>query len=142
MLSSLGEGIAVTGSVNKRGEIQAIGGATHKIEGFFEVCKSKGLTGDQGVVIPKGNVRNLVLKDEVTQAVKDGRFTVYAVESVEHGMEVLTDLPTGEPDESGDYPEGTLNHAITQKLERMAAKAKDLSGDGDITTGDREPQNN
>ncbi len=146
LLSSLGDipikqGIAVTGSVNQRGEIQAIGGATHKIEGFFEVCKSKGLTGDQGVIIPKGNVNNLILNDEVTQAVKDGRFTVYAVESVEQGMEVLTGVPTGEPDDTGDYSEGTLNYAITQKLERLAAKAKDLSGDGDGTTGDRESEN-
>ena len=73
----------------------------------------------------------------MTQAVKDGRFTVYAVESVEQRMEVLTGVPTGEPNEAGDYPEGTLNHAITLKLERMAAKAKELAGDGDVTTGDR-----
>lgn len=135
LLSSLADlpinqGIAVTGSVNQRGEIQAIGGATHKIEGFFEVCKAKGLTGHQGVIIPEDNVKNLVLRDDVVQAVRDGLFTVYAVETVEQGMEILTDMPAGEPDDKGSYPKDTLNYAIHKKLEHLAEKARELAGQG------------
>ena len=135
LLSSLSDipinqGLAVTGSVNQRGEIQAIGGATYKIEGFFDVCKAKGLTGRQGAVFPKDNIRHLVLRDDVVQAVRDGLFTIYAVESIEQGMEVLTGVPAGEPDESGSYPENTLNYAINKNLEHLAAKAREMAGRG------------
>ena len=131
LLSSLAgipinQGVAVTGSINQHGEIQAIGGATHKIEGFYEVCKTRGLTGRQGVIIPKDNVKNLVLRDDVVQAVRDGLFTIYAVETVEQGMEVLTGIPAGEPDENGAYPEGTLNYVINTNLEHIAARARAL----------------
>ena len=135
LLSSLAgvpirQGIAVTGSVNQRGEVQAIGGATYKIEGFFDVCKAKGLTGDQGVIVPKDNIRNLVLREDVIQAVRDGLFTVYAVDTIEQGMEVLTGIPAGSLDGTGQYPEGTLNHVIARNLEQMAAKAKAAEGRG------------
>ena len=135
LLSSLSglpinQGFAVTGSVNQRGEIQAIGGATHKIEGFFDVCKGKGLTGHQGVVIPKDNIRNLVLREDVIEAVREKKFTIYAVERVEEGIEILTGVPAGEPDGNGAYPEGTVNYHIVQNLEHLATKAKELMGWG------------
>ncbi|MDO8750952.1 MAG: ATP-binding protein [Dehalococcoidia bacterium] len=143
LLSSLAgipiqQSIAVTGSVNQRGEIQAIGGAIYKIEGFFDVCKAKGLTGRQGVIIPKDNIRNLVLREDVIQAVRDGLFTVYAVETVEQGIEILTGMPAGEPDAGGRYPEGTLNHAICKNLDHLATKAREVEGrdrDGDSRNG-------
>ena len=141
LLSSLADipinqGIAVTGSVNQHGEIQAIGGAIYKIEGYYDVCKAKGLTGRQGVIIPRDNVKNLVLRDDVVQAVQDGRFHIYAVKSVEEGIEVLTGVPSGDPGGNGDYPEGTLNHAINQRLEEMAVAARRMAGrDGDEDDG-------
>ena len=110
LLSALSEvpirqGIAVTGSVNQTGEVQSIGGATHKIEGFFDVCKAKGLTGEQGVVIPKDNVRNLMLRPEVVEAVRDGVFHIYAVSKIDEGIEALTGMEAGEKGEDGKYPE-------------------------------------
>ena len=100
------QGIAVTGSVNQSGDVQAIGGATYKIEGFYDVCKVKGLTGSQGVMIPKDNLRNLVLKEEEVEAVRTGQFNIYAVSSIDEGLEVLTGAPAGEYQEDGMYPEG------------------------------------
>lgn len=111
--------IAVTGSVNQKGEIQPIGGVNEKIEGFYEICKRKGLTGKQGVMIPKQNVKNLVLKSEVVEAVRDGNFHIYAIEHIEEGIEILTGLEAGKPDENGEYPEGTLNYLILKNLESM-----------------------
>ena len=106
----------MTGSVNQKGQVQAIGGVNQKIEGFFEVCKSKGLTGQQGVIIPQANVKNLMLKKEVVDAIKDGKFHVYQVSTVAEGIEILTGVPAGEPDPDGDYPEGSLYHKVQQKL--------------------------
>jgi len=121
ILSSLADipihqGIAVTGSVNQKGQIQAIGGVNQKIEGYFEVCKSKGLTGRQGVIIPQANVKNMMLKKEVIDAVRDGKFHVYQVATVTEGIEILTGIPAGEPGPEGDYPEGTLYHKVQKKL--------------------------
>lgn len=132
LLSSLSgmaiqQGIAATGSVNQFGQVQAIGGATYKVEGFYDVCKAKGLTGEQGVVIPRANVKNLVLRDDVVLAVKEGRFHVWAVDTVEQGMELLTGIPMGQPDAAGSYPEGTINHALIKHLDRLAEKARELS---------------
>ena len=118
------QGIAVTGSVNQAGQVQAIGGATHKIEGFFQVCKAKGLTGDQGVMIPKDNVRNLALSREVVQAVKDRRFHIYAVSTIDEGMEVLTGVEAGHKGEDGKYPDGTIHQLVERRLEDMARKAR------------------
>lgn len=113
------QGLAVTGSMDQQGRVQAVGGATRKIEGFFAVCKAKGLTGAQGVLVPSANVRNLVLNDEVASAVREGRFHVYAVETVEEGLELLTGLPAGERGEHGAYPEGSVNARVTSTLRQM-----------------------
>ncbi|SES94140.1 Lon protease family protein [Anaerobranca gottschalkii] len=113
------QSIAVTGSVNQKGEIQPIGGVNEKIEGFFDVCKLKGLTGKQGVIIPVQNVNNLMLKEEVIDAVKKNEFHIYAISHVDQGMEILTGIPMGEKDKGGEYPEGTLNYLITKKLKEL-----------------------
>jgi lon-related putative ATP-dependent protease len=110
------QGIAVSGSVNQKGKIQAIGGVNQKIEGFFEVCKSKTLTGNQGVIIPRANTRNLMLNKEVIDAVKRREFHVYQVSTVEEGIEILTGIPAGKPDKNGDYPDGTVYAAVQKKL--------------------------
>ena len=117
------QGIAVTGSVNQKGQIQAIGGVNQKIEGFFDVCKEKGLTGTQGVLIPRANVKNLMLKKDVTDAVKKGKFHVYQVATVEEGIEILTGVPAGYPDEEGLYPEGTVYHGAQEKLKKYLERS-------------------
>jgi len=147
LLSSLSglplkQGIAVTGSVNQQGQIQPIGGANQKIEGFFEVCKIQGLDGAQGVIIPQRNVRNLMLRDEVIQAVEEGEFHIWPVETVDEGIAVLTGVEAGEVQEDGTYPEGTVSDLVVKGLHRLAetlrefgkgkeeeAEEKDASGD-------------
>jgi predicted ATP-dependent protease len=129
ILSSLSEipiiqGIAVTGSVNQKGRIQAIGGVNYKIEGFFDVCKAKGLTGKQGVLIPQANVNNLMLKKEVIDAVKHARFHIYQVASVEEGIEILTGVPAGVMDANGDYQENTVYGKVQKKLETYVMQAQ------------------
>ena len=124
----LGQNIAVTGSVNQKGEVQAIGGVNQKIEGFFQVCQAKKLTGDQGVVIPRQNVRNLMLRDEVIEAVKQGKFHVYSVGSIDEGVEILTGVEAGEMGEDGSYPEGSINHRVGRQLKEMAAKLRQFQG--------------
>ena len=124
ILSSLSEipvkqGIAVTGSVNQNGEVQAIGGVNQKIEGHFDVCRLKGLTGAQGVMIPRTNLRNLMLRSDVIDAVKEDKFHIYAVGTVDEGIEVLTGVPAGQCDDSGSYPEGTVNRAVQDKLRQF-----------------------
>jgi len=111
--------IAVTGSVNQKGEIQPIGGVNEKIEGFFEICKSKGLIGEQGVMIPSQNIKNLMLKEEVINAVKNGQFHIYAINTIEEGIEILTDKKAGSLGENGEYPENTINNLIMKKLRKM-----------------------
>ena len=113
------QGIAVTGSVNQIGEVQAIGGATYKIEGFYKVCKARGLTGSQGVMIPKDNVRNLVLNREVVDAVEAGRFHIYAISSIDEGIEVLTGVEAGQLGEDGEYPDGTVHSLVERRLMEM-----------------------
>jgi len=108
--------IAVTGSVNQKGEIQPIGGATEKIEGFFAVCKAKGLTGKQGVMIPHQNVTNLTLDDEVIEAVKAGKFHIWPVATVDQGIEILTGLPAGERGPDGSFPPGTIHYLVSKRL--------------------------
>ena len=110
------QGIAVTGSVNQKGEIQAIGGVNEKIEGFFDVCVKKGLTGDQGVMIPKANVRNLVLRKDVVRAVDEGKFHIYQVASIEEGIEVLTGMPAGCADADHLFPKDTLYGRVQHRL--------------------------
>jgi len=131
ILSALSEtpikqGLAVTGSVNQKGEVQAIGGVNEKIEGFYEVCKAKGLTGTQGVLIPQSNVQNLMLKEEVVEAVKDGRFHIFPVETIDQGIEFLTGTKAGVKRSDGTFEEGTLNYKVSQKLRAMAEKLKEF----------------
>ena len=123
------QGIAVTGSVNQHGEVQAIGGVNEKIEGFFEICKARGLTGDQGVLIPPANVRNLMLKPEVVEAATSGKFRIHAVETIDQGIEILTGLPAGERGADGSYPEGSINDRVERRLRSFAeARRKFLGG--------------
>jgi predicted ATP-dependent protease len=112
------QGIAVTGSVNQKGKIQAIGGVNQKVEGFFDVCKAKGLTRKQGVLIPRANVKNLMLKKEVVDAVKKRQFHIYRVSTVEQGIEILTGVSAGIPDPDGNYPEASVYGKIQEKLKR------------------------
>jgi lon-related putative ATP-dependent protease len=118
------QNIAITGSINQKGEIQPIGGVNEKIEGFFSVCKARGFTGDQGVVIPKANVRNLMLKKEVVQAVKDGKFGVLAVSTADEAITVMTGIPAGTRQDDGTWPEGTFNFLVDRNLREMARKQK------------------
>lgn len=125
LLSSLSgfplkQGIAVTGSVDQVGQVQAVGGVNRKIEGFFDVCRVKGLTGDQGVIIPAKNVKNLMLREDVVEAVREGKFHIYPVSTVDEGIEILTGVPAGEPQEDGTYPEGTVNGAVQRRLQELA----------------------
>lgn len=112
------QGIAVTGSVNQKGRIQSIGGVNQKIEGFFEVCQSKGFTGEQGVVIPAGNVQNLMLKRAVVDAVREGRFHIYPIHTASEGIAILTGMPAGEPNRFGTYPAATVYGRAQKKLKQ------------------------
>jgi len=121
--------IAVTGSVNQKGEIQPIGGVNEKIEGFFQTCKARGLKGNEGVMIPHQNVVNLMLNDEVVEAVKQGKFHIYPVKTIEEGIEILTDVPAGEMDEHGYYPEGTVYYKVQKKIEKYARIVEEFDGE-------------
>jgi lon-related putative ATP-dependent protease len=123
----LRQDIAVTGSLNQKGEIQPIGGVNEKIEGFFEVCKAKGLTGDQGVIIPHQNAQNLMLRHEVIDAVKKGKFHIYPVENIDEGIAILTGVEAGKKQKNGTFPEGTVNHLVDQELQRLAKSWKSFS---------------
>ncbi|MEE8185853.1 MAG: ATP-binding protein [Thermodesulfobacteriota bacterium] len=120
----LNQGIAVTGSMNQLGEVQPVGGVNEKIEGFFDVSLAKGLTGKQGVIIPIKNVRHLMLKKEVIEAVKEGKFHVYPIGYIDEGLEILTGMPAGEKQKDGTYPEGTVNHLTAKKLKELAKTLK------------------
>ena len=134
LLSSLAEVpikqyIAVTGSVNQRGEIQPIGGVNEKIEGFFQTCKARGLKGNEGVMIPHQNVVNLMLDDEVLEAVKNGKFHIYAIKNVTEGIELLTGMSAGQKDERGEYGEDTIFHKVQKKLEKYARIMEEVEGE-------------
>ena len=125
LISSLSEipinqSIAVTGSVNQKGQIQPIGGVNEKIEGYFQICKMRGLNGKHGVMIPVQNVDNLQLSDEIIDAVKNNLFHIYAVSTIEEGIEVLTGVPAGKKDKSGHFPAGTVNYLVYEKLKKYA----------------------
>ena len=141
-LSSLpiSQGIAVTGSVNQAGEVQAIGVATQKIEGFFGVCKARGLDGTQGVMVPRDNLKNLVLNDEVTEAVRKGKFTIYGVSTIDEGIEVLTGVPAGEADEDGVYPDGTVHYSVEKRLRELAQSARRFGKEDDRDGPEEEPR--
>jgi len=148
LLSSLSDvpikqNIAVTGSVNQKGEIQPIGGINQKIEGFFEVCRAKGLNGDQGVMMPTKNLKHLMLRDEVIEAVKSGKFHIWAVSTVDEGIEVLTDVEAGTRKDGGGYPEGTINYKVDKMLKEMANKLRYFSvasKDGEKVVAPRIPK--
>jgi lon-related putative ATP-dependent protease len=123
------QGIAVTGSVNQKGEIQAIGGVNHKIEGFYEVCKIKGFTGKQGAMVPHTNQKNLMLSKEVIDAVKKHNFHVYQIPTIEDGIEILTGVPAGKADKDGIFPQGTVYGAVQQKLKQYFKHSLELKKD-------------
>jgi lon-related putative ATP-dependent protease len=131
------QGVAVTGSVNQHGDVQAIGGVNHKIEGFFRVCKAHGITGRQGVMIPSRNVGDLILSPEVLEAVKDGQFHIWAVDHVDQGIELLTGVPAGEPDENGEYPEGTINYLVDLRLDELAKGIKEYETEAEEEAKER-----
>jgi lon-related putative ATP-dependent protease len=118
---------AVTGSVDQRGQIQAIGGVNEKIEGFFDSCRITGFTGRQGVIIPASNVKHLMLRDDVVASAAAGKFAIHPIDTVDQGLELLTGIPAGVADTSGEYPEGSLNRRIAARLDAFAAKAAELA---------------
>jgi predicted ATP-dependent protease len=147
LLSSLAElpikqNIAVTGSVNQRGEIQAIGGATAKIEGFFDVCRAMpgGLTGDQGVILPAANVPTLMLRDDVVETVAQGKFHVYPVHKVDEGIEILTGVPAGERDAEGAYPPDSVNGLVDARLCALAQEQEEIDRPRKGGAGNREEE--
>ncbi len=132
---ALRQDLAVTGSLNQKGEIQPIGGVNEKIEGFFDVCRAKGLTGTQGVLIPHQNVQNLMLRSDIVEAVRGGRFHVYPVRTIDEGISLLTGVEAGAADAKGDYPDGTVHGLVERELQRLAKGWKsfavpDDKGDG------------
>ncbi|MEW6233340.1 MAG: ATP-binding protein [Chloroflexota bacterium] len=130
------QGLAVTGSVNQRGEVQAIGGVNEKVEGFYEVCKAKGLTGEQGVLIPESNVRHLMLKEGVVEAIQQGKFHVYPVKNVDQGIELLTGVSAGMRQDDGSFPEGTVNGRVDRCLRELAERLKGFAEEGKKKTGE------
>jgi predicted ATP-dependent protease len=140
----LRQGIAVTGSVNQHGEIQAVGGVTAKIEGFFAVCKARELSGEQGIIIPASNVPNLMLDEEVVDAVRAGQFHVWAVRTIDEGMELLTGIPAGQRGHDGHYPEGTVHRLVEDRLqvyaERLRAFVSDHKTEAERDHGSTDPR--
>ena len=131
LLSSLSESpirqdLAVTGSVNQKGEVQPIGGVNQKIEGFYQVCKSKGLTGTQGVIIPESNIEDLMLRADVVEAVKQGKFHIYSVKTINQGIELLSGVKAGEKYKNGEYPANTINYLVNERLKQLAQYWKDF----------------
>ncbi len=122
----LRQDIAVTGSVNQKGEIQPIGGVNQKIEGFFEVCKAQGLTHEQGVMIPHQNVDDLMLKPEVVESVKSGMFHVYPIKTIDEGIEILTGVSAGQKQDDGKYPKNTVNYLVDLRLQKLALGMKEF----------------
>ena len=122
----INQSMAVTGSVNQKGEIQPIGGVNDKIEGFYQVCKMRGLDGNHGVMIPVQNVQNLSLSDEIIEAVKNKKFHIYAISTIEEGIEILTGVPAGKKDANGHFPAGSINYLAYEKLKKYAKLSKDM----------------
>ncbi|MGB0129172.1 MAG: Lon-insertion domain-containing protein, partial [Rhodocyclaceae bacterium] len=119
------QSLAVTGSVNQYGRVQAIGGVNEKIEGFFDICRARGLDGEHGVLIPDANVKHLMLREDVVQACAEGKFKLYAVSTVDEAIETLTGVAAGEPDDQGVVPEGTVNFLVAAQLAEMAMTRRD-----------------
>jgi len=124
------QSFAVTGSVDQLGRVQAIGGVNEKIEGFFDVCRAKGFTGGQGVLIPAANVRHLMLRHDVVETARAGRFRIIPVETIDQGIELLTGVPAGAVDISGQYPAGTINQRIAARFAALSKKARQFGQAG------------
>jgi predicted ATP-dependent protease len=142
LLSALSElpirqGIAVTGAVDQHGRVHAVGGVTAKVEGFFAVCRARGLTGDQGVAIPRANVPHLMVSDEVVAAVAAGDFHIWAVEHVDEGIELLTGHPAGAPGADGAYPEGSAHRRVDDRLHDYATRLRAFGPDASDGAGRR-----
>jgi lon-related putative ATP-dependent protease len=140
LLSALAEqpirqSLAVTGSVNQRGEVQAIGGVNEKIEGFFDICRARGLNEQQGVLIPKSNVQHLMLREDVVDAVKHGQFAIYPIATIDEGIEILTGVKAGERGPEGRFPGGTINRLVEDKVKSFAERARGFAK-GSAGTGD------
>jgi len=120
------QSLAITGSINQHGKVQAIGGVNEKIEGFFDICKARGLTGDHGVLIPSSNVKHLMLRDDVVQAATEGCFRIYPVSTVDEAITLLTGVAAGEADAKGSYPEGSVNQRIEARINELIALRKEF----------------
>ena len=118
------QSLAVTGSMNQHGQVQVIGGVNEKIEGFFDTCNARGLTGEQGVLIPKDNVQHLMLRRDVVEAVAAGKFNVYPIATIDDAMTLLTGVPAGRRDDAGEYPQDTVNHGVENSLRRLAERRR------------------
>jgi predicted ATP-dependent protease len=131
----LRQGIAVTGSVNQYGEVQAVGGINDKIEGFFTICTMQGLTGDQGMIIPASNVHNLMLNDDVIEAVSAGNFHIWSVHTINEGIELLTGHPAGAPNEVGQFPEGSVHRLVNDRLREYAEEMRAFTSSNGVKAG-------
>jgi predicted ATP-dependent protease len=129
----------VTGSINQMGHIQAIGGVNEKIEGFFDLCKARGLTGSQGVIIPDSNVQHLMLRDDAIEACAAGEFAVYSIETVDQGLELLTGVPAGARGADGAFPEGSVNRRVEERLVAFAEVRKRFGATGEAAETEKKP---
>ncbi|HEY43787.1 MAG TPA: AAA family ATPase [Anaerolineae bacterium] len=136
----LRQDLAITGSVNQHGQIQAVGGINEKIEGFFKACKVKGISGSQGVIIPKGNVANLMLDDEVIQSVADGEFHIWPITTIDEGLTLLTGKESGKLREDGSYPEGSFNHVASERLAKFTEVVRAAAGEPSESTKEDEEE--
>ena len=131
----------MTGSVNQWGEVQAIGGVNEKIEGFFDVCRARGLNEEQGVLIPKSNVQHLMLREDVVEAVRHGQFAIHPVSTIDEGIEILTGVKAGERGPEGRFPAGTINRLVEDKLKLFAERGRSFSkGAGNGGGGGKDEQ--
>jgi predicted ATP-dependent protease len=121
----LHQSLAVTGSINQYGEVQAVGGINEKIEGFFAICKARGFNGSQGVLIPASNVKHLVLDSEVIAAVNDGSFRIYGINSVDQALEIMMDRKAGILSKKGTFPRGSINYKVLERLRDIADLGKE-----------------
>lgn len=136
------QSVAITGSVNQKGQMQPIGGVNEKVEGFYQVCKAHGLTGKQGVIIPHQNVTNLMLKSEIVEAIRDERFHVYSVETIDQALEILTGIEAGERDSNGRFKEGTVNFLVDKRLKELVEDFKKLTAREKTEKTEGEPEEN
>jgi predicted ATP-dependent protease len=132
----IGQSFALTGSVNQHGQVQPIGGVNEKVEGFFDVCAARGLTGRQGVLIPQSNVKHLMLREDVVEAAEAGKFQLYAVETVDQALSLLTGVEAGVPDEKGEYPPESVNGRVQARLEEMSRIQKEFGESGKHKDGE------